>query len=566
MNSTTTLADPQRRSSTRGIRLQRSQKPNGAKSTSVKAVNQLDLALYGITVRTIHRNSSPPQLYEHAIRYEPGSSIADSGALIAYSGIKTGRSPLDKRIVKHPDSEGDVWWGPVNIAMNERAFQLNRERAIDYLNLSDRLYVIDAFAGWHPRHRLKIRVLCARPYHALFMHTMLIRPTIAELAAFGEPDYVIFNAGRFPANRLTEGMTSKTSIDLSFEDKQVVILGTEYAGEMKKGVFTLMNYLMPKQGLLSMHCSATAGLATEKSSVLFGLSGTGKTTLSADPARRLIGDDEHVWGDDGIFNIEGGCYAKAIDLTPESEPEIFHSLRFGSVLENVVFEDQGHHVDFHDTSITQNTRGAYPIDFIGNAKIPCVAGHPSDVIFLTCDAFGVLPPVARLTPEQAMYHFISGYTAKVAGTEMGVTEPVATFSACFGAPFLVWHPAKYAELLAKKLKEHKANVWLINTGWSGGSYGTGSRIELKFTRAIINAIHAGTLANASPQPDPIFGLRVVTRVPQVPADILIPEQTWSDKQAFAAAARKLAGLFVANFKKFESGVTPEVKAAGPKAD
>ena len=559
MSSTTTLAGPQKRSSTRGTR-------NGTRSTSVKTVKQLDLAPYGITVKIIHRNPSPPQLYEHAIRYEPGSSIADSGALIAYSGLKTGRSPLDKRIVKHPDSEGDVWWGTVNIPMNERAFQLNRERAIDYLNLGDRLYVIDAYAGWHPRHRLKIRVFCARPYHALFMHTMLIRPTDAELAAFGEPDYVIFNAGRFPANRLTEGMTSKTSIDLSFEDRQMVILGTEYAGEMKKCVFTLMNYLMPKQGLLSMHCSATADLATENSSVLFGLSGTGKTTLSADPARRLIGDDEHVWGDDGIFNIEGGCYAKAIDLTPESEPEIFHSLRFGSVLENVVFEDEGHHVDFHNTSITQNTRGAYPIDFIGNAKIPCLAGHPSDVIFLTCDAFGVLPPVARLTPEQAMYHFISGYTAKVAGTEMGVTEPAATFSACFGAPFLVWHPAKYAQLLAKKLKEHKANVWLINSGWSGGSYGTGSRIKLKFTRAIINAIHAGTLANASTQPDPIFGIQVVTRVPQVPTDILIPEQTWSDKQAFDAAARKLAGLFIENFKKFESGVTPEVKAAGPKAD
>ena len=566
MNSTTNLVDPQKRSSARETDVERPRKPNGSKSTTLKAVNQLDLACYGITVKTVHRNPSPPQLYEHAIRYEPGSSIADSGALIAYSGNKTGRSPLDKRIVKHPDSEGDVWWGPVNIPMNDRAFQLNRERAIDYLNLGDRLYVIDAFAGWHPRHRLKIRVLCARPYHALFMHTMLIRPTDAELADFGEPDYVIFNAGRFPANGLTEGMTSKTSIDLSFEDKQMVILGTEYAGEMKKGVFTLMNYLMPKQGLLSMHCSATADLATEKSSVLFGLSGTGKTTLSADPARRLIGDDEHVWGDDGIFNIEGGCYAKAIDLTPESEPEIFHSLRFGSVLENVMFEKRGHRVDFHNTSITQNTRGAYPIDFIRNAKVPCLAGHPTDVFFLTCDAFGVLPPVARLTPEQAMYHFISGYTAKVAGTEMGVTDPIATFSACFGAPFLVWHPSKYAELLAKKLKEHKANVWLINTGWSGGSYGTGSRIKLKFTRAIINAIHAGTLANAPTQPDPIFGIQLVTHVPQVPADILIPEQTWSDKQAFAAAARKLAGLFIDNFKKFESEVAPEVKAAGPKTN
>jgi phosphoenolpyruvate carboxykinase (ATP) len=524
----------------------------------------LDLAPYGITVETVHRNLSPAKLYEHSIRYEPGSSIADSGALIAYSGAKTGRSPQDKRVVRHPDSEQDVWWGAVNAPMGEHAFQLNRERAIDYLNTCERLYVIDAFAGWHPRHRLKIRVLCARPYHALFMHTMLIRPSLEELATFGEPDYIIFNAGRFPANRLTEGMTSKTSIDLSFEERQVVILGTEYAGEMKKGVFTVMNYLMPKQGLLSMHCSATADPQSGQSSVLFGLSGTGKTTLSADPKRRLIGDDEHVWGDDGIFNIEGGCYAKAIDLTPENEPDIFQALRFGSVLENVVFDDEGHRVDFHDTSITQNTRGAYPIEFIQNAKVPCLAGHPTDIIFLTCDAFGVLPPVSKLTTEQAMYHFISGYTAKVAGTEMGVTEPSATFSACFGAPFLVWHPAKYAGLLAEKLAKHHVNVWLINTGWSGGSHGVGARIKLKFTRAIIDAIHAGTLAGAPSQSDPIFGFQIVTAVPNVPAEILIPKDTWADKTAFAATAAKLAGLFIENFKKFESGATAEVKAAGPK--
>lgn len=531
---------------------------------STQSIHHLDLAPYGITVENVHRNLSPAVLYEHAIRYEPRSSIADSGALVAYSGKKTGRSPQDKRVVKHPASENDVWWGPVNFPMDEHGFQVNRERAIDYLNTRERLYVVDGFAGWHPQHRLKIRVICARPYHALFMNIMLIRPTEEELASFGEPDYVIFNAGRFPANRLSHGMTSKTSIDLSFEEKQMVILGTEYAGEMKKGVFTIMNYLMPKQGLLSMHCSATADAQSTHSSVLFGLSGTGKTTLSADPKRRLIGDDEHVWGDDGIFNIEGGCYAKAIDLTPENEPDIFHALRFGSVLENVVFDDEGHHVDFHDTSITQNTRGAYPIEFIRNAKVPCVAGHPTDIIFLTCDAFGVLPPVAKLTTEQAMYHFISGYTAKVAGTEMGVTEPAATFSACFGAPFLVWHPAKYAELLADKMREHKVNVWLINTGWSGGSHGIGARIKLKFTRAIIDAIHAGALASVPTQPDPVFGIHVVTEVPHVPSEILIPEHTWANKSAFALTARKLAGLFVANFKKFEAGATAEVKAAGPK--
>jgi phosphoenolpyruvate carboxykinase (ATP) len=324
-----------------------------------------------------------------------------------------------------------------------------------------------------------------------------------------------------------------------------------------------MNYLMPKQGLLSMHCSATADPKTDRSSVLFGLSGTGKTTLSADPKRRLIGDDEHVWGDDGVFNIEGGCYAKTIDLTPESEPEIFQALQFGSVLENVVFDDEGH-VDFHDTSITQNTRGAYPIEFIRNAKIPCIAGQPTDIIFLTCDAFGVLPPVSKLTAEQAMYHFISGYTAKVAGTEMGVTEPSATFSACFGAPFLVWHPAKYAELLGAKMKEHKVNVWLINTGWSAGSYGVGSRIKLKYTRAIIDAIHGGQLAYAPTRVDPTFGFHVVTEVPNVPSEILIPEETWADKVEFQAVASKLAGLFVANFKKFADGASKEVAAAAPK--
>ncbi|MEO6741590.1 MAG: phosphoenolpyruvate carboxykinase (ATP) [Chthoniobacteraceae bacterium] len=524
----------------------------------------IELSQYGIQVQNVLHNAPPARLYQDAILHEKGSAISDSGALIAYSGKKTGRSPQDKRVVRHPDSEKDVWWGAVNVPMDDRSFRINRERALDYLNTRERLYVVDGFAGWHPRYRLKIRIVCSRPYHALFMHTMLIRPNRDELVGFGEPDYVIFNAGEFPANRLTQGMTSKTSIDLSFEAKEMVILGTEYAGEMKKGVFTIMNYLMPKRGLLSMHCSATADPTSDKSSVLFGLSGTGKTTLSADPKRRLIGDDEHVWGDDGIFNIEGGCYAKTIDLTPENEPDIFNALHFGSVLENVVFDDEGHHVDFRDTSLTPNTRGAYPIEFIHNAKVPCVAGHPTDIIFLTCDAFGVLPPVSKLTAEQAMYHFISGYTAKVAGTEVGVTEPSATFSACFGAPFLVWHPAKYAELLAEKMKEHKVNVWLVNTGWSGGSHGIGSRIKLKFTRAIIDAIHSGALANAPTQPDPIFGFQIVTAAPHVPAEILIPEHTWTDTESFRATAKKLAKLFVENFKKFEAGASPEVKAAGPK--
>lgn len=527
-------------------------------------MHHFDLSAYGIKVKNVTRNVGPAVYYEEAIRFEKGSSIADSGALIAYSGSKTGRSPQDKRVVKHPDSENDVWWGPVNFPMEEEAFRINRERAVDYLNTKEHLYVVDGFAGWDPKYRVKVRVICSRPYHALFMHTMMIRPTKEELASFGEPDYVIFNAGQFPANRRTHGMTSKTSIDLSFEEKQMVILGTEYAGEMKKGVFTIMHYLMPKQGLLSMHCSATADPETDRSSVLFGLSGTGKTTLSADPKRRLIGDDEHVWSNDGIFNIEGGCYAKTIDLTPDNEPDIFNALHFGSVLENVVFDDEGHHVDFHDTSITQNTRGAYPIEFIKNAKVPCVAGQPTDIIFLTCDAFGVLPPVSKLTAEQAMYHFISGYTAKVAGTEMGVTEPQTTFSACFGAPFLVWHPAKYAELLAEKMKQHSVNVWLVNTGWCGGGPGVGARIKLKFTRAILDAIHSGALASAPTKADSIFGVHTVTKVDEVPDDILVPEAAWTDKAAYAETAKKLAGLFIENFKKFESGASAEIKGAGPR--
>ena len=334
---------------------------------------------------------------------------------------------------------------------------------------------------------------------------------------------------------------------------------------MKKGVFTAVNYFAPKNGLLSMHCSATADKQTGRSSLLFGLSGTGKTTLSADPHRLLIGDDEHCWSDEGIFNVEGGCYAKAIHLTPESEPEIFAALRFGAVLENVVLEED-HTVDFDDTRITENTRGAYPIDFIQNAKIPCLAGHPTDVIFLTCDAFGVLPPVSCLNPAQAMYHFISGYTAKVAGTEVGVKEPQATFSPCFSGPFIVWHPNKYAELLAQKMKKHGARVWLVNTGWSGGAYGTGKRIKLTYTRAIVDAIHSGTLANANRQRDPVFGVEAITECPNVPSEILVPRNSWADKSAYDAAARKLAELFRKNFAAYESGVSAEVRDAGARVE
>lgn len=523
-----------------------------------------DLKDHGINVSTIYHNVPPSELYEHAIRFDKDASIAENGALVAYSGAKTGRSPKDKRIVRNPESEQDIWWGDVNVPLDGHTFDIVRSRAQDYLNICERLYCFDGFAGWDPNHRIKVRVICERPYHALFMHTMLIRPTRDELAEFGKPDFVIYNAGKFPANRYTAGMGSNTTICLNLEDREMVILGTEYAGEMKKGVFTVMNYFAPKRGVLSMHCSATADKQTGRSSLLFGLSGTGKTTLSADPHRLLIGDDEHCWSDDGIFNIEGGCYAKAINLTPESEPDIFAALRFGAVLENVVLEE-GRSVDFSDTKITENTRGAYPINFIQNARIPCVADHPSDIIFLTCDAFGVLPPVSSLDPAQAMYHFISGYTAKVAGTEVGVKEPSATFSPCFSGPFIVWHPNKYAELLAKKMKQHGARVWLVNTGWSGGAYGVGKRIKLAHTRAIVNAIHSGAVINAKTQRDPVFGFEVITECPEVPSEILIPRNTWSDKFAYDAAARQLAGLFRGNFKSYETSVSGEVRAAGATA-
>ncbi|MEM8494713.1 MAG: phosphoenolpyruvate carboxykinase (ATP) [Planctomycetota bacterium] len=528
-------------------------------------MSTFDLESLGLTNPEVHRNLSPAVLYEHAIKFEQRDFLANSGALIAYSGDKTGRSPKDKRLVRHPDSEGDVWWGNVNVEIDERTFLINQSRATDYLNTRERLYIVDAFAGADPRYRQKVRVICERPYHALFMWNMLIRPTPeeAKLENYGKPDWVIINAGKFPANPITAGMTSTTSVDLYFEQRRMVILGTEYAGEMKKGMFTVMNHLMPKLGHLSMHCSATADQETDRSSILFGLSGTGKTTLSADPNRLLVGDDEHVWTDQGVFNIEGGCYAKALSLSRENEPQIFDALRFGAVLENVRFDEASHGVDFDDVSITQNTRAAYPVEHVPQSKIPGVAGHPTDVIFLTCDAFGVLPPVSRLSPEQAMYHFISGYTAKVAGTEVGVTEPQTTFSPCFGGPFLVWHPGKYAELLSEKIKQHGVRVWLVNTGWSGGAYGVGSRIKLKHTRAIVDAIHRGVLGDMPTQTDPTFGVEVVTSCPDVPDDILIPKNTWADPAAYDASAAKLADRFRENFLSYADGVSDAVRAAGP---
>ncbi|KAJ1898390.1 Protein kinase C-like 1 [Kickxella alabastrina] len=527
--------------------------------------NNSNIVTEGIDYATkLRRNLSPSQLYEDALRYEPGTSISSSGALIAHSGKKTGRSPRDKRVVEEASTVDDVWWGPVNKKLSEESFSINYERAANYLNTRERLYVFDGFAGWDPKYRIKVRVVCARAYHALFMNNMLIRPTDQELAEFGEPDFTIVNAGQFPASRLTEGMTSPTSVAISFERRQMVILGTEYAGEMKKGVFTVMHYLMPKAGVLSLHSSCNEGPDGDVS-LFFGLSGTGKTTLSADPQRLLIGDDEHVWTENGVFNIEGGCYAKTIDLSAEKEPEIFNAIRFGAVLENVIYDERTRVVDYSDKSITENTRCAYPIEFIPKAKLPCIGDNPKNIVLLTCDAFGVLPPVAKLTPAQAMYHFISGYTAKIAGTEEGVTEPEATFSACFGQPFLVWHPVKYAQMLAQKMRENNVNVWLVNTGWNGGAYGVGKRISLKYSRAIIDSIHSGELQDAEYTNYGIFNLQIPTTVEGVPEKVLDPRQAWKGtEEEFTATISKLAGLFQNNFKEYADQATADIIAAGPR--
>ena len=525
---------------------------------------RFSLERYGIHVDRVTRNPSPALLYESALTHERGTAITASGALVAMSGARTGRSPRDKRIVAEPSTRNDIWWGEVNIQLDEHTFEINRERAIDYLNTLELLYVIDGYAGWDAVHRIKVRVICARAYHALFMHNMLVRPNAHQLRRFGTPDVLIINAGAFPANRYTTGMTSTTSVDLHLARREMVILGTEYAGEMKKGLFTVMNYLMPKAGVLSMHCSATAATGDRgDSAILFGLSGTGKTTLSHDPGRRLIGDDEHCWSDHGIFNLEGGCYAKVVDLAPAAEPAIHGALRFGAVLENVVFDGRTREVAYENTSLTENTRGCYPIEFIPQARTPCVGAHPRHVIFLACDAFGVMPPVARLTPEQAVYHFISGYSAKVAGTEVGVTAPEATFSPCFGGPFLVWHPTVYSTLLAERLSRHGSQTWLVNTGWATGPAGVTERMRLSYTRAILDAIYAGSLAEAPATTDPVFGLAVPRRCPGVPSELLLPRTAWPTPQAYDAAARRLVEQFRDNFRAYRAHASAAVRAAAP---
>ncbi len=504
----------------------------------------------GIQHSNVHVNLSSEALIQLSLETDKGSALSDTGALMVYSGEKTGRSPKDKRIVLEESTKEHINWGDVNQPIDPASFNQAKNNAIAYFNTCKDLFIVDGYAVWDKKNTIKVRIICTKAYHALFMYNMLIRPTQQELANFGTPDYILYNAGATSADMSIKGITSTTSIQLSFEQKEILIFGTEYAGEMKKAIFSLLNYLMPLNQMLSMHCSANEA-KNGTVSLFFGLSGTGKTTLSADPNRNLIGDDEHIWSENGISNIEGGCYAKAINLEPQKEPEIYQAIKRGTILENVVFDPATKKVDYNDKSITENTRAAYPIEFIPNAKIPCVGGHPNHIIFLTCDAFGVLPPISKLNAEQAQYHFISGYTAKVAGTEMGVTEPVATFSSCFGAAFMVWKPTVYAKLLAEKITQHNTNVWLINTGWIGGGYGVGKRIDLKYTRAMIDAIHENLFQDVAFHTESYFNLSIPASCSNVPSNILNPIDAWSDKDAYMQQANKLKTLFDNNILKFQ---------------
>ena len=493
---------------------------------------------------------SNSKLIEEAVANDEGKLVSN-GAFLALTGSRTGRSPKDKHVVRHKDSDKDVWWGSTNHPIDEHTFFLNRQRAIDYLNTRDQIYVFDGFAGWDPNHRIKVRVICARAYHALFMHNMLIRPTREELENFGSPDCVIYNAGQFPANSFTAQMTSRTSVDISLERKEQVILGTEYAGEMKKGVFTLMHWLLPPKGVLSMHCAANQGQSGEVS-LFFGLSGTGKTTLSADPSRRLLGDDEHGWSDSGVFNIEGGCYAKTINLSYEDEPQIFSTTeKFSTVIENMNYDPSDRSLKFSDSSITENMRCAYPISYIKNSSKSGYGGVPKNIILLTCDAFGVLPPVAKLTAAEAVFYFLSGFTSKVAGTEEGIKEPVPTFSTCFGAPFMPQKPEVYGKLLWSKIHSTEPVCWLLNTGWSGGSYGEGKRISIELTRKILKFILSNK-KDLQARKDQFFNFCVPIEIDGVPKNLLNPRENWANPNDYDRSATKLKSMFVNNFQQFSS--------------
>ncbi|MFN2457998.1 MAG: phosphoenolpyruvate carboxykinase (ATP) [Chitinophagaceae bacterium] len=512
---------------------------------------------------TLHYQMSPEELIQDTLRTGEGV-LSDSGALVINTGEFTGRAPKDKFIVKDETTTDTVHWNDFNIPIEDKYFHIIYKKMMDYLNGLPELWIRDCYACADPRYRLNIRVINEKPWTNLFAYNMFLRPEEEELENF-QPQWHVLSAPGLKLKPEECGTRQHNAAVVSFKHKTILIAGTGYTGETKKGIFTILNYILPhEKNVLSMHCSANMGDDGD-TAVFFGLSGTGKTTLSADPKRHLIGDDEHGWTEDNIFNFEGGCYAKLINLTEEKEPEIFHAIRPGAIAENVQFFPGTNKINYDDASITENTRVSYPLHFISNSLEPSIGEIPKNIFFLTCDAFGVLPPISKLTPGQAMYQFISGYTAKVAGTEAGVTEPKPTFSACFGAPFLPLHPGKYAEMLGKKMQKQRVNVWMINTGWTGGPYGIGHRIKLSYTRAMITAVLEGKLNNIETETDPIFGVAVPKKVPGVPSEVLTPKNTWTDKAAYDEKAKYLANLFVKNFEKYTSGVTEEVLSAAPKA-
>jgi phosphoenolpyruvate carboxykinase (ATP) len=518
-----------------------------------------DLDALGLKhAKKVHWNLTVPVLYEEAIRRGEGVLAAD-GPLVVATGSHTGRSANDKFVVRDAHTESNVMWGDVNRPLSPEHCRVLRARLLAYLQGRD-LFVQEVTAGADPAHRLPVRIVTERAWHSLFARNMFLPPSPDD----GNEPFTVLHAPGFKADPAIDGTRSPTFVVLDLTGRTVLIGGTEYAGEIKKSVFTTMNYLLPERKVMPMHCSANVG-PDGSVAIFFGLSGTGKTTLSADPERSLVGDDEHGWSDRGVFNLEGGCYAKVIKLSREAEPEIYETTRrFGTVLENVVIDGETRGLDLDDASLTENTRASYTLEQIPNTVPDGQAGIPANIIMLTCDAYGVLPPIARLTPAQAMYHFLSGYTAKVAGTELGVTEPKATFSTCFGAPFMPRHPGVYAALLGERMARAGAKAWLVNTGWSGGPYGVGKRMKIAFTRAMVRAALSGALDDVPTTPDPIFGVGLPAEVPGVPADVLQPRRTWKDAAAYDAQAKKLAHMFEENFKKYADGVTPEVRAAGPK--
>ena len=505
-------------------------------------------------------NLSTAELYERAIRAGEGE-IAAEGPLVVRTGQHTGRSPQDKFVVREPWSEAKVWWGDVNHEISEEHYDRLRARLVDYV--ADRqLYAQDMYIGAHPQHRRSLRVYTETAWASIFARNLFRRPPREDLSTF-EPNFTIIDVPSFEADPATEGTRTGTAILVHLRRMEIIIVGTRYAGEIKKSAFTVMNYLMPDEGVLPMHSSINVGQAGD-ACIFFGLSGTGKTTLSADPLRSLIGDDEHGWGDGYTFNFEGGCYAKTIRLSPMYEPDIFATTRrFGTILENTDLEPRSRELDLDSERFTENTRAAYPLHFIGNADPTGIAGGPRNVVFLTADAFGVLPPISKLTREQAAYHFISGYTAKLAGTEIGVKEPTATFSAAFGAPFLPRHPGEYAHMLVDRLERYDVPVWLVNTGWTGGPFGTGHRMNINHTRNMVRAALSGELDGVETVIDPIFRVAVPVSVPGVPAEVLVPRNTWPDEAAYDGAARKLAGMFHDNFAKYADGVSEAIRNAGP---